>query len=280
MNKVKILVAPTLEIAKEVVNPVITIEAEYGNKTISGTQYTSAHHGVNSNNPAPCNDKNIPVIQEGIILLSHIDLDSIVGCMRALGNEKVNSLFNGTIEYIDVHGPHHIHKFGLAEKAFMNAYWAWNESRGRKERIEELKDVTQEILESIETIERIANGDKELIDAGIEWSENVQKATEERLIKETEQYRLFSTDRVFCGASYYSPKQERIIPAIISFNEKFKSITLSFEDGGKKHNAVEIMQKLFGNEAGGRPGIAGTPRGKEFSFEDAQKVVEELENII
>lgn len=89
--------------------------------------------------------------------------------------------------------------------------------------------------------------------------------------------RVFSTNRVFCGGSYYSPKQKKIIPAIVSYNENFKAVTLSFEDGGKKYNAVKIMQELFGEGAGGKAGIAGTPRGIEFTFGDTKKVIERLE---
>jgi len=286
-DDVKILLAPTLEIAKTI-DADITIEAEYGDETIKGTLYTSAHHGKNQGNPAPCNDDNIPIILEGTILLSHLDLDSIIGCMRALGivlDERLSMLVNA-IEYIDVNGPHHLYKYGWQTKMFLNAYWAWNFSKGRQERITELTDVRQQVLETINVIEEIilqmagvGKNEIDYINDGKKWAENVQKETESKLKKETKYYRLFSTDRVFCGASYYSPQENTIIPAIISYNEKFKAITLSFEDSGKKFKADEIMKELFGPGAGGKSGIAGTPRGIEFTFEDTRKVISKLNSL-
>jgi Zn finger protein HypA/HybF involved in hydrogenase expression len=274
---ISVFVAPTYEIASKG-NYSVTIEAEYGEKTVHGLCHTSAHHGINSNNPAPCNDENIPYLHEGCVLLSHIDLDSILGCMRVFGIQMSYRLISmcKIVEYIDVNGPHHLYQFDENAKLFFQAYWSWNESNERKERITELTDVTQQILESIEIIEKIISGNKELLENGYVWSKNIQEATEKCLKKETKYYRLFLTDRVFCGASYYSPQQNTIIPAIISYNEKFKAITLSFEDSGKKFKADEIMKELFGDGAGGKAGIAGTPRGKEFTFEDTQKVIDKI----
>jgi hypothetical protein len=287
-DDVKILLAPTLEIAKTI-KADITIEAEYGDETVKGTLYTSAHHGKNQDNPAPCIDDNIPVILEGTILGSHIDLDFILGCGKALGLYEFKHFdmmrFRGIASHIDINGPHHINKENFKSyKECFDAYWAWNESRGKEignaERIVESKDIRQAVLESLSVIEKIVkHNDEELIEKGKEWAKNIQEATEKCLKEETKHYRLFSTDRVFCGASYYSPQQKEIIPAIISYNEKFKAITLSFEDSGKKFKADEIMKELFGAGAGGKAGIAGTPRGIEFTFNDTRKVVSKLNSL-
>lgn len=289
---IQVILAPTLEQAKTV-DADISIEAEYGSETITGKKYTSAHHGVNCNNPAPCMDKNIPYMQDGIVVVSHIDLDMIIGCMRVFGllsedeNDKLNVICNA-IEYIDVHGPHHINKYPQQTKDFFNAYWAWNESRGRQEKITETTNVTQKVLQAIEVIQKIVleldcradnNNGIDYIKLGRDWAKNVQEATENCLYEETTLYRVFLTDRVFCGASYWSPKQKQVVPSIVSYNEKYKAITLSFADSGEKYNAISIMQKLFGDQAGGKPGIAGTPRGQEYEFKNTQIVLEELEKL-
>ena len=52
-----------------------------------------------------------------------------------------------------------------------------------------------------------------------------------------------------------------------------KSITVSFADRGKKISAKEIVQELWGNEAGGHPGIAGSPRGQEMTEKDMRQLV-------
>lgn len=51
---------------------------------------------------------------------------------------------------------------------------------------------------------------------------------------------------------------------------------LAFEDGGKQLNAKEIVQELWGPEAGGREGIAGSPRNVEMTKNDLAKLVNEL----
>lgn len=58
--------------------------------------------------------------------------------------------------------------------------------------------------------------------------------------------------------------------AVVGYNTKTKAITLSFEKGkNSRFSACEIMQEIFGELAGGHHGIAGTPRDKEYSINDA-----------
>ena len=54
-------------------------------------------------------------------------------------------------------------------------------------------------------------------------------------------------------------------------------------DGGKRVSAKELVQELWGNEAGGHTGIAGSPRGQEMTEKDMKqlaKVVNERYNKI
>ena len=92
-----------------------------------------------------------------------------------------------------------------------------------------------------------------------------------------------SPNGVFCSAAYYSEKQGKVIPSTVTRNGKFKSVTVAMADGGKKVSAKELVQELWGNEAGGHPGIAGSPRGQEMTEKDMQqlaKVVNERYNKI
>jgi len=272
----KILLAPTYEEAIKI-SADITIEAEYGSKTVEGKLYTSAHHGKNSNNPAPCNDEKIPTLDYITILLSHLDVDTIIGCGRVYGIiTKEWDDFCKAVEIIDVNGTHHMYKLSQENQDRLNAYYAWNFSQGRQERIVETTDVTSKIEESLLVLTKIFNNDENLIKAGKIWVKSATEAVENCLLFETQNVRVFSTSQVFCGAAYYSLIKNKIMLACVSFNQKFKAITLSFEDGGKQFNAVEIMQEIFGNEAGGRPGIAGTPRGIEFTTDDMKNVVDKL----
>lgn len=119
-----VILAPKAQLAVDTLSleppPVLTIEAEYGAFVCEGSRYTSAHHqAVGSpymsrtldhafGKPAPCNDLNIPVLDENdVVLISHIDLDTIGGLMRATGKyskcfaDKYTE-FWGLVEKLDV----------------------------------------------------------------------------------------------------------------------------------------------------------------------------------
>ena len=90
---------------------------------------------------------------------------------------------------------------------------------------------------------------------------------------ENDNVRVFnSPDGVFCSAAYYSEKKCKVIPSTVTRNGKFKSITVAMADGGKRVSAKELVQELWGIEAGGHPGIAGSPRGQEMTEKDLQQL--------
>lgn len=276
----KIILAPSYEIAKNI-KADATVEAEYGEKVVEGSIITLAHHGPRSNNPAPCNTPDVPILKEdAVILISHIDLDTLGGIYALQGRKVEDAAFWKAAEMIDVRGAHHIHELPDSIQDKLNAYYAYNESLPRVARQTEAKDVTKEVDDSYKVLETIldvyAPGHYNMIKAGEEWEQSITQAVEKCLLYENNDIRVFDTDGPFCAASYYSPRQHRTFPATITYNEKFKSITLAFEDGGKTLNAAHIVQKLWGPEAGGRSGIAGSPRNKEMTKKDLDNLVQEV----
>ena len=86
------------------------------------------------------------------------------------------------------------------------------------------------------------------------------------------------------NASYYSRKQDASVPATITLNIARKSITIGLFDGGESVSAKDIVQELWGDKAGGRDGIAGSPRDWDISEEELEqefwKAVETVEQEI
>ena len=290
-NTMKIVLAPTYELAKEYAdhNRVdATVEAEYGDKVIEGETLTLAHHGSRSNNPAPCNDPQaVKLPDNATVLVSHLDLDTLGGLMALQGQKPDDPDFWKAAEYIDVNGPHHIHEFPQEIQDKLNAYYAFeNESRqveGRPDR-EHIQDVTESVNKYADGIDVVLD-DKDyshnaMIEAGRRWEQEVTRAVEDQLVSENKNVRVFSTNGPFCNGAYYSPSQGKIIPAVVSYNEKFSSITLSFADGGQEFSARDIVQKLWGPEAGGRDGIAGSPRGQEMTMGDLKEISEKVSDMI
>ena len=275
----QIILAPSYDIAKNI-KAEATVEAEYGDECLEGTMATLAHHGPRSNNPAPCNTPDVPVLPPfATVVVSHIDLDTLGGIYALQGRKPEDDRFWEAAEKIDVEGAHHIHELDQDIQDKLNAYYAYNDGQPRQ-RYTEAIDVTKQIDDTYKIVNAIIDINDpehdELIAAGKEWAQTREKEVEDQLVYENRDVRVFDTNGIFCAASYFSPNQNTICPATVTYNEKFKSITLAFEDGGKQLNAREIVQELWGPEAGGREGIAGSPRNVEMTKDDLAKLVNEL----
>lgn len=279
LENFNIILCPTAEQARQF-EPDITVEAEYGNICIEGKDLTLAHHGDRSDNPAPCNAEVEPR-DHGLIVISHIDLDTVGGVLACTGDKLYDPEFWKGAEHIDVYGSHHMHDLEPYVQDQLNAVYAWNSEQERV-RYTEPTDVRDIIRENQQFLEKVIDRNhpehEQVLERGREWERDVTRAVEERCVFENKHVRGFSTDGVFCSASYYSERQQEIIPCTVSYNEKFHSITVAFADGGREnggeHSAREIVQHLWGPEAGGRDGIAGSPRGQEMTREDFDKAID------
>ena len=267
----RVILAPSYDMAKNI-NAEATVEAEYGDECLEGTMVTLAHHGPRSGNPAPCNTSDVPKLPPfATVVVSHIDLDTLGGIYALQGRKPEDDRFWEAAEMIDVKGVHHIHELDKDIQDKLNAYYAYNYNHAG-ERYSETADVTKQVEDAYGVINDILDIDAPehdmLIADGKEWAQAREAAVEAQLIYEDKNMRVFDSNGVFCAASYYSPKQDALIPATVTYNEKTKTITLGFEDGGKQYNAMEIVRSVWGPEAGGREGIAG--------FDDDESYLETL----
>lgn len=277
---IRVLVVPKYMSVEELQNNGIsadaTVEAEYGEKVIQGTTTTLAHHTKQyENNPAPCNTENVPVLQdESTIIVSHLDLDTLGGVAALMGRKKDSPTFWKTAEFIDLNGPHNLYQVDHDSREKYIAYQAYQATH-RTPRFTEITDVTDIVLEHLGIIDRVIEGDKKLITDGKKWDEETKAKIESCLIFENNNVRVFdSPEGVFCSAAYYSEKRGKVIPSTVTRNGKFKSVTVAMADGGKQVSAKELVQELWGNEAGGHPGIAGSPRGQEMTQKDLQQLAQ------
>lgn len=280
-RNLKILLAPTFEIASQAAgqnNIAATVEAEYGKDCVEGRLVTLAHHGPRSMNPAPCNAQDVPVLEDGsTVLVSHLDLDTLGGILALEGIKPDSPEFWKYAEFIDVNGPQHMYEVPQNVQDMLNAFYAWSETQERV-KYTELTDVTDKVNNAKETICLICDyrnpQQKQIIQEGRDWVENATKAVEACLYQEDDLARAFISDGVFCAGSYYSPTMEKPIPATVTLNRKTQAITIAFFDAARDGlNACEIAQKLWGPLAGGREGIAGSPRGQEMTMSDFQAAV-------
>lgn len=280
LENFNVILCPTYEIAASQPQPDYSVEAEYGALHIEGRLETLAHHDIRSDNPAPCvTDVKSYEDVGGTIMISHIDTDTLGGIMAITGDKPNDPEFWEGAGHIDVAGPHHIHELSQDVQDKLNAVYAYGYERneGRpSERVAEAKDVTDIVKEYYDVFNKILDREHpehdELIEKGREYAKGMQHEIESRCVFENDFIRAFVTDGYFCAAGYYSEQQDKVIPATVTFNERLNSITVAFADGGQALSAKDIVQELWGPEAGGHTGIAGSPRGAEMTKDDFEQV--------
>ncbi|MGG1669933.1 hypothetical protein ACIFOE_04650 [Paenibacillus sp. NRS-1783] len=257
--------------------PTATVEAEYGDTVIKGIVTTLAHHANEYKDyPAPCNAPDVPVLVDGgNILVSHIDLDTVGGVAALLGIKPNDDKFWEAAEFIDLNGAHHLHQVP-DQAGKLNAYWAWAASLAPV-RYTDATDVSMLIHSHIDTIQRIIDGDTDLLSKGEQWAEERISRQESCLVQESDKLRVFVTDdfRRQIPSAYYSPNLGKVVPIVVTLNTATGAITLSCADSSI--NAKGIMQSIFGPEAGGHNSIAGSPRGQRAGLEELLRLVKYIE---
>jgi len=282
--------------------PSITVEAEYGDEVVEGDLLTLAHHGSRAGRPAPCLYAGETFAGLSLAIgVSHIDLDTLGGIAHVLGRDHVLGRYYEHIEvvagalmpfadfwrvaaYVDVHGLHKIAEapgFGVRVEEQLQAWYAWSADnscpRGTGA-VTEYVTTALSILEEIltESTEPVVYGHYDAPDtvfdpphrqAGRDWLAARRAMADAAFIGEDERV------RTYIGPGFYSWDYQRNTIAIVTLNDCTHAITIAVEDGGKAFDAARLLQDMFGSEAGGRPGMAGTPRGGRYTREDLSRVV-------
>ena len=271
---VQVIVAPSWELAQKITDPTITIEAEYGGMVLQGTRFTACHHQPGQESwPAPCNNSEIPSIEEGVIVLSHLDHDCIGGSLRAMGCTELFmpefDSFWALAEDADKNGPKVLTDHSEEEQDRMNAIWAFLKTLPFTPR-DQIKDVTATILECRNVFCKVLNGDEELLKIGREWVKYNKTLDTDSLIsvKNGVQKRVIQSLDPATGRPGFVNHLYGDDIAIATFCEPLGTITISLRDPIEGVSCREIMQALHGPEAGGHDGIAGGRREGGHTMED------------
>jgi hypothetical protein len=277
---IRVILAPSLELALSIENVVLSVEAEYGGDVVEGAVYTAAHHVEKyKKNPAPCNDKRIPVIQDGNVLVSHMDLDTVGGVLRAMPEFQdlfsfESSYFWGAAEYVDNNGPHRVTQHPA--RFFLAAYWAFAAQKPRLNP-KAAHDVTEEVVEAGNFLRKVLAGDPDILKMGETFLD-----AKKTLNKES--FRGFYGDigirssKEFVASLY--DYDNVMFKGLVSFNEKFETITVSLESPVPGFSCSDFVKTLWGQGAGGKDGVAGSPRGQKMDPSALMIVAQEFEKAI
>jgi hypothetical protein len=270
---ITVIHAPSAAIASTIA-ATVTVEAEYGSIVAEGAVYTAAHHQssgpfagrhLGGTRPSPCNDGDIPVIEAGTILVSHFDLDTLGGVLRAMGTAPHAPSFWDVAEFIDVSGPHKLGMSGAsdADIARLRAFWAWSQANRVMWPRDAATDITEYVNAAKVALEAILADDPAMIAAGAAMAAKEAELNAASFVSVTGGVICRKAD-AFVNHLYVSPEGE-INKAVVALNTKTGAVTVSFADAG---NAKDIVQALWGLEAGGHAGIAGSPRGQVMTDDD------------
>lgn len=280
---IRIVHAPSATIAATVAAS-ITVEAEYGSIVAEGSVYTAAHHQrtgpfagrhiVAGGRPSPCNDDAIPTIEAGTILVSHFDLDTLGGVLRAMGVCPVAKSFWDLAEFIDVNGPHKIALSGAsdADIARIRAFWAWSQTNRALWPRDAAMDITEYVSNAAQALARILSDDPAMLAAGQAMVAREAALNAATFVGINNGVIVRKAD-AFVNHLYCAPGEATPAKAVVTHNSKTGAITVSFADAVPGVTARAIVQGLWGMEAGGHDGIAASPRERLMTDADLADAV-------
>lgn len=261
-----------------------TVEAEYGDEVVPGSVVTMAHHGSRAGQPSPCSYANFcegkvdpaEVKRLELIGLSHFDLDAVGGCAALIGKKPDNESFWKLAEFQDLNGRHKVNSSNTSQEDMrrFNAFRAWSKDHSiYPDRSGSVTDVTESVLAYVDTVTRILSDDDALLKAGDQYKAKEDDLNRNSFVKVSSNGVIARTKTGddFVNDLYVAPDGTQG-NAVISFSPEKGKIVLSFADQPKGKNAIEIMTGLFGSEAGGHAGIAGTPREGTYTQVDFDRV--------
>lgn len=260
----------------------VTIEAEFGAIVVEGSIETRAHHVDRYKHlPSPCTYVNIAVPEVEAIGLSHLDLDSIGGTLAALGQRPGPDSFWQLAGFVDVKGPHRLVEANasLADLESLHAFWAWSEAnRCYPPRDGSVIDVAEYVEKARQVLSDIFDGVTALIEAGREAQVRQAALNASSFVELSGNVAVRKSDQ-FTNHLYSLPTGE-VAKAVVAFNTETGSITVSVAEPTPGVNCRDLVQFLWGNEAGGHAGIAGSPRGKVMGEGDLFEIVTLLDSTL
>jgi hypothetical protein len=278
----------------------VAIETEYGDNVLDSNHpkvdLSLNHHGSLQNEDAPAliYKKHLKKRYDNFII-SHIDLDVLFGILWTAGWLKkttTTKLLSKLVATADIYGFHAVAPIletipqNIAERYYAIGYlansWVINDNG------QSLVDISREVHKLLLRIKDIIldGASPEQISLYTNWFAEQEKAAKIHL-KEIKPLCRGNGDNLFIFRAPFSLTTAYEIgniqaKVIVQYNEQSKSISLSCFDEQVAHQyfgeigVIEPLQKFFGEAAGGKKTIGGTPRDQDIQPEMLSAFVEFL----
>ncbi len=251
-----------------------TVEAEYGDRVVEGSEITLAHHGSRSDQPCPCLRDNEEIADLDIVGGSHFDLDYLGGTLSLLGEKPEGDDFWKLAAFTDVNGPHKLPKSGASptdkEVRQLYAFWAWaKENQVVVPRDGSIVDVSSLIYRGKAILEKILTDDEFVLQKGDEFKNAEDDLNYNTLVGFRYGVTIRKADQFV--NHMYNTTFGHMGKICVALNTHKGNITVSLADPIPGISAVEIVQELWGEKAGGHAGIAGSPRDLQMTEDDLEE---------
>mgnify|MGYP001177828284 FL=1 len=281
-----VILSPTSQLAADTLRltplPALTVEAEYGGFVLEGAKYTAAHHqplgspyvgrhvtpfGI----PAPRHDPSIPKLNDDeVALISHIDIDTLGGLMRATDQFEDNPVFWFYAEHIDTNGIHKARKDHPCWVLY-NGFNAWIKENHPEIDTSRNNDVTDFCYKAFNFIKEMLNDGQLATRMGNAHIYLQEKLDESSFVEMRPSGLIVRRTRGEKVNHLYREGN-----AIISYDEKYKKIRISIADPIKKLSCRRLVQEWWGDRAGGHDQIAGSARGQIMSEDQFKEATEKF----
>ena len=260
-----------------------TVEAEYGDICIEGNWETLAHHTSEYKNyPAPCIRKDVRPLEDGVILISHLDLDTIGGIMLLEDENTTTDTFWESEALIDTQGVLAEKFLSERDQFLMRTYWAWETNLFDQQFLINpdypVLDVTDSVELRVSFIKMMlkefhSEEEKELLQS---YHERFQKDLNTFLstcIYEDTHLRIFVSQT---NQHYLSHLREdqTLVETCVTLNQHKGTLTIS--DISETFDCKSFMQEVFGENAGGQFRVAGSPRDEVMTKKDLKRMIDTL----
>lgn len=259
-----------------------TVEAEYGDVCIEGNWKTLAHHTLeHRHNPAPCVRKDVLPLEGGIILISHLDLDTLGGIMLLEGEPLMTDSFWESEALIDTQGVLAEALLSERDRYLMRAYWAWETKLPDQTFLSnpayQVLDVTDSVALRISFVNMMlkplhTTEEQQLLAAHYQVFQQDLEAFLSTCVYQTEHLRVFISQENQHYLSHYH--EEKLLETCVTLNQAKGTLTIS--DLSPTLDCKAFMQRVFGENAGGQFRVAGSPRDQRMTMEDLRQLLEQL----
>jgi hypothetical protein len=203
------------------------------------------------------------------------------GCLRTIAKfaplfaQDFKGFWN-VAEFVDVTGPHRMEPDHVWAPS-LRAVWAWFQTNRPRFSREQIEDCSEFIWAAGVMLQRVLiEQDADLLAAGQAMADAEATLNKDSLLRVVEAGDRLVVVREAGGFTnhLYRLLDGRIAAAVVARNTKMGSVTVSLADPIEGVVCRDIVQGLWGMEAGGHAGIAGSPRGQEMTSDDLDACVD------